>query len=62
MTSNSKTQLEVAATGISFEQIRVCYFTELNQHTRANEARLELAKWQAKFDAAWLNQGGEVQS
>ena len=37
MSSNSKTQLEVAATGISFEQIRVCYFTELNQHTRANE-------------------------
>ena len=60
--SATKTQLETAATGITFEQLRVSYFTELNQHTRAEEARREVAKWQSKYETAWLNQGGEVQS
>ena len=60
--STSKTVLEVAATGITFEQIRINYFTELNQHTRANEARHELVKWQSRFDAAWLNQGEEAKT
>ena len=60
--SATKTQLETAATGITYEQLRAIYWSELNQHTRAEEARRELAKWQDRFDTAWLNQGGEAQS
>ena len=58
--STSATALEVAATGITYEQIRASYWSELNQHTRAEEARREVAKWQAKYESAWLNQAGEV--
>ena len=58
--SSTATQLEVIATGISFEQIRVDYWKALNQTERADQAERELLKWQNKFDAARLNQGGEV--
>ena len=60
--SATKTQLEEAATGITFETLRVSYWSGLNQHSRAAAAHRELLKWQARFDAAWLNQGGEVKS
>ena len=57
--SNAKTQLAIAATGITFEQLRADYWKAHNQPDRADAARRELQKWQLKYENAWLISTGE---
>ena len=52
--SNSKNQLEIAATGITFEQLRADYWRAHNRPERADAAHRELQKWQLKYENAWL--------
>ena len=57
--SIAKNQLEIAATGITFEQLRADYWRAHNQPDRAEAARRELRKWQGKYENAWLVSTGE---
>ena len=57
--SSAKNQLETAATGITFEQLRADYWRAHNQPERADRARRELQKWQARYESAWLTGSGE---
>ena len=52
--------MEVASTGIQFEELRASYWQRHQQPTKADAARRERRKWQDKFDTAWQVQGGEV--
>ena len=57
--SSSKNLLEIAATGITFEQLRAGYWKAHNQPERADKARRELQKWQARYESAWQTGSGE---
>ena len=57
--SSSKTQLEIAQTGVAFEQLRADFWKNHNQPERADAARRELQKWQARYESAWLTGSGE---
>lgn len=57
--STAKTQLEIAETGVAFEQLRADYWKAHNQPDRADAARRELQKWQLKYENALLISTGE---
>ena len=56
----ASTSLEIASTGVKFEQLRASYWQMYDQPTKADEARRELAKWKLKHQAAWLSTTEEV--
>ena len=60
--SSAKTQLEVAATGIVFEQLRADFWKAHNQPERADAAHRELQKWQLRYENAWLTGSGEQEA
>ena len=57
--SRAKTQLEIAQTGVAFEQLRADYWKAHNSPERADASHRELQKWQLKYENAWLISTGE---